>query len=720
MATPTAERPDRLRDSAQYVKGVGPARFELLQRLGLESVGDLLFFFPRSYEDLSDCRPIRELQAEKLQTVIGEVVELEGRSTHSGKGLLSVVLSDKSGVVLEGVWFNQAFMARRFRYGQRVAFSGKPQWYRDHWQMNKPQVTFLDAAADVENQPKVQPVYPLTEGLHAEQMRRIQRHVAQTFAEDAADRLPPALLKKHRLPPLPEALRHIHLPETLAEATRARRRLVYEEFLILQVALSLRRRDVRTRHKAPRLPITQPIDAHIRRLYPFDLTRDQNRAIAAICKDMSGERPMQRLLQADVGAGKTAVAVYALLLAVAHKHQAAIMAPTEVLARQHWRTLNQYLAKSRVRRQLLTGGLTEKERRIALAELRMGNVDLVVGTQALIQKDVEFAKLGLVVIDEQHRFGVQQRQQFRKLGVAPHYLVMTATPIPRTVALTVFGDLDVSVIREMPPGREPVVTRWVEEAKRPKLEEHLRKEITRGRQLYVVCPLVGETEAPASPPDLADVAATPAARRKAATADLKAAEQTYEQLRKGAFQDFTVGLLHGRMEEKAKDEVMTRFRTGEVQVLVSTSVIEVGVDVPNATLMVIEHADRFGLSQLHQLRGRVSRGPVAGECYTVAREVNEETQRRLRLFVRTRDGFALAEEDVRIRGIGEFFGTRQHGQNELRVANLISDADLLQLAREDAFALVTADPALRDPAHAGLRTAVLERYGQTLDLVEIG
>jgi len=726
MTHSTNELADRLRDSAQYVKGVGPARFELLQRLGLESVGDLLFFFPRSYEDLSDCRPIRELQAEKLQTVIGEVVELEGRTTHSGKGLLSVVVSDKSGVVLEGVWFNQAFMARRFRYGQRVAFSGKPQWYRDHWQMNKPQVTFLDAATDVENQPKIQPVYPLTEGLHAEQMRRIQRHVVQTFAEDAADRLPPGLLKKHRLPSLPEALRHIHLPEALAEATRARRRLVYEEFLILQVALSLRRRDVRTRHKAPRLPITQPIDAHIRRLYPFDLTRDQNRAIAALCKDMAGERPMQRLLQADVGAGKTAVAVYALLLAVAHKHQAAIMAPTEVLARQHWRTLNQYLTKSRVRRQLLTGGLTEKERRIALAELRMGNVDLVVGTQALIQKDVEFAKLGLVVIDEQHRFGVQQRQQFRKLGVAPHYLVMTATPIPRTVALTVFGDLDVSVIRGLPPGREPVVTRWVEEAKRPKLEEHLRQEIAGGRQLYVVCPLVGESaeDLSSSPPDdggAGGVAASPAAaRRKAAAADLKAAEQTYEQLRKGAFTDFTVGLLHGRMDEKAKDEVMTRFRTGEVQVLVSTSVIEVGVDVPNATLMVIEHADRFGLSQLHQLRGRVSRGPVAGECYIVARDVNEETQRRLRLFVRTRDGFALAEEDVRIRGIGEFFGTRQHGQNELRVANLVSDADLLQLAREDAFALVTADPALREPAHAGLRSAVLERYGQTLDLVEIG
>jgi ATP-dependent DNA helicase RecG len=729
MAEPVSIRTDPLRDSAQFVKGVGPARYELLRRLGLETIGDLLFFLPRSYEDLSDCRLIRELEGNKLQTVAGEVVEMDGRTTGRGREVLSVVLSDKSGMVLEGVWFNQTFMAQKFRYGQRVAFSGKPEWYRGHWQMSHPRVTFLDAGGEAQDQPKVQPVYPLTEGLRADQMRRIQRHVAEKYADLAADRLPPELLKKHRLPLLPQALRDIHGPETLEAAKRARRRLAYEEFLILQVALSVRRRDVRSRSKAPRLPISKEIDEHIRRLYPFDLTRDQNRAIAAICKDMGGERPMQRLLQADVGAGKTAVAVYALLLAVAHKHQAAIMAPTEVLARQHWRTLSQYLAKSRVRRQLLTGGLTDKERRIALAEIRMGNIDLVVGTQALIQKDVEFAKLGLVVIDEQHRFGVHQRQQFRKLGAAPHYLVMTATPIPRTIALTVFGDLDVSVIREMPPGREPVLTRWVEEDKRPKLEAHLRKELGKGRQLYVVCPLVGESsdeDSSSSPPyqggvgGVADAHAKTPSTARLRAADLKAAEQVYEELRADAFKDFTVGLLHGRQAEKVKDDVMDRFRAGEIQVLVSTSVIEVGVDVPNATLMVIEHADRFGLSQLHQLRGRVSRGSVAGECYFFAERGSEEAVRRLRLFVRTRDGFALAEEDVRLRGMGEFFGTRQHGLGELRVANLVSDAELLQQAREDAFGLVTADPTLRAPAHAGLRNAVLERYGQTLDLAEIG
>jgi ATP-dependent DNA helicase RecG len=589
-------------------------------------------------------------------------------------------------------------MARRFRYGQRVAFSGKPQWYRDRWQMNNPRVQLLGDEAIQPGSGKVLPVYPLTEGLHIEQMRRIQRHVAEHYARLVPEALPPELARKYGFPSAAEAVRDMHIPADLDAAQRARRRLVYEEFLVLQTALALRRRDVRETRKARPLPITQKIDEHIRRLFPFQLTRDQNRAIVQICKDMASDRPMQRLLQADVGAGKTAVAVYALLLAVAHQCQAALMAPTEVLARQHWRTLSAYLAKSRVRKLLLTGSLKPRERQAALGEIRMGQVDLVVGTQALIQEDVEFARLGLVVIDEQHRFGVAQRERFRKLGEDPHYLVMTATPIPRTVALTMFGDLDVSVIKELPPGRLPVVTKAVTEEKRNKLHEHLGKELRKGRQLYVVCPLVDES----------------------ATLDVKAAEQTFAELQAGPLKEFRVGLLHGRMDDAAKDSVMNRFREGQIQVLVCTTVVEVGVDVPNATLMVIEHADRFGLSQLHQLRGRVSRGPVAGECYLFAPTANEEARRRIRMFTRTRDGFALAEEDARERGSGQFFGTRQHGVGELKLGSAIADADLLGQARDDAFAIVAADPGLAQAAHAGLRRLVLERYGQTLELAEIG
>jgi ATP-dependent DNA helicase RecG len=404
------------------------------------------------------------------------------------------------------------------------------------------------------------------------------------------------------------------------------------------------------------------------------------------------------LLQADVGAGKTAVAVYALLVTVANKHQAAIMAPTEVLARQHWRTLDRYLAESRVRRLLLTGALTAGQRRDALAQIRAGEVDLVVGTQALVQSDVQFARLGLVVIDEQHKFGVNQRARVRRLGTDPHYLVMTATPIPRTVALTVFGDLDTSVIRQLPPGRQPIVTRWVQESQRAALYQRLDEALRQGRQAFLICPLVEES----------------------ATLDLKAAEQTFEELRLEAFRDFRVGLLHGRMDDGAKDEVMQRFHGGVIDLLVSTQVVEVGVDVPNATFLIVEHAERFGLSQLHQLRGRISRGTIGGQCYLFAAPGTDEARERLRAFTRTADGFALAEQDARLRGVGEFFGTRQHGLGDLRVGDLLADRELLQLARKDAFALVAADAGLRQPEHTRLRQAVLARYGKTLELAEVG
>jgi ATP-dependent DNA helicase RecG len=473
---------------------------------------------------------------------------------------------------------------------------------------------------------------------------------------------------------------------------------VYEEFLVLQLALALRRRDLRDRQQAPRLITTREMDARIRRLMPFPLTPDQNRAVAEVCKDLECDRPMQRLLQADVGAGKTAVAVYALLVTVANKHQAVIMAPTEVLAQQHWHTLENYLAQSRVRRLLLTGALTPKERRAALEAIRTGEVDLVVGTQALVQEDVQFTRLGLVVIDEQHKFGVHQRARVRRLGVDPHYLVMTATPIPRTVALTIFGDLDVSTIRQLPPGRQPVVTRWVTQQRRDWVYDQLRQGLRQGRQGYVVCPLVAAS----------------------ATLDLKAAEETFAELRVGPFRDFRLGLLHGQMDEDAKAAVMEQFRNRRLDLLVSTTVVEVGVDVPNATLLVIEHAERFGLSQLHQLRGRISRGAVPGQCYFFAEPASEEAKERLRLLTRITDGFMLAEEDARLRGLGEFFGARQHGVGEFRIGDLIADQDLLKMAREDAFALVHADAGLRQPGHELLRQTVLHRYGKTLDLVEIG
>jgi ATP-dependent DNA helicase RecG len=689
--------------SLDTLPGISAARLELLERLGLRTVGDLLFHFPRSYEDLNDVRAIAALSADGIQTVQGEVVEIEGRSLSDGRTVVSVVLSDDGKNCLEGVWFNQAFAAKRFRYGQRLSFSGKPKWYRDHWQMSNPRVQILDGDAGSTGVPPVAPpgivpVYPLTEDLRPDQLRSLLRKALERYGSFLVDVLPADLRQKHDWPACDRALRDIHFPSTLSAAKRGRQRFVYEEFLILQLALALRRREVREEGRAPVLATTPAIDARIRRLFPFALTADQDRAVAEICRDLAADKPMQRLLQADVGAGKTAVAVYALLVTVANKHQAALMAPTEVLARQHAQTLDRYLAHSRVRRLLLTGALTPAQRRNALAALAAGEIDLVIGTQALVQEDVGFARLGLVVIDEQHKFGVHQRARFRRLGLDPHYLVLTATPIPRTVALTVFGDLDVSLIRQLPPGRKPVATRWEPATQRQRIFNRLREGLAQGRQGYIVCPLVDES----------------------ATLDVKAATQTYAELRDGPFRDFRVGLLHGRQDESTKAAVMDSFRKHELDLLVCTSVIEVGVDVPNATLLVIEHAERFGLSQLHQLRGRVSRGPAAGECFLFAEPTGEEGRQRLRAFLRTRDGFALAEEDMKLRGIGEFFGARQHGMGELRVGDLLADADLLRQARKDAFALVAGDPGLRRSEHALLRAAVLEKYGKTLDLAEIG
>ncbi len=689
MTTPNLLQP------VQFLKGVGPSRGELLAKLGIQTVGDLLFHFPRSYDDLTNLQGIDNLQAGVLQTVQGEIVEIDGDQLADGRRVARAVIADAKGKCVAGIWFNMMTAVNKLKYGQKVAFSGKPKWYRDHWQMSHPRVQVL---TDDEARLEVMPIYPLTEGLRPEHLRDAIRMGLSKAAEDVTETLPDSARLKHEYPPVAQGLWQVHFPETLPQGQHARQRFIYEEFLILQTALAVRRRSIRDRQLAPRLATTPTMNERIRRLFPFSLTADQDRAIAAVVKDLASDRPMQRLLQADVGAGKTAVAVYAMLVAVANKHQAVLMAPTEVLAQQHWRTFNQYLAQSRVRRAILTGSVSAQDREQTLAGLRSGDIDLVVGTQAIISDNVEFARLGLVVIDEQHKFGVNQRARVKKLGVDPHYLVMTATPIPRTIALSVFGDLDTSTIKQLPPGRQRVLTRWHAEAQRDKIYQRFAEETKKGRQGYIVCPLVDESE----------------------SLDLTAATEHYEILRTGPFKDLRVGLLHGRLPDDEKQRAMNAFREGKLDLLVTTLVIEVGVDVPNATLMIIEHADRFGLSQLHQLRGRVSRGTVAGECYLFAGVTTDEARERLRSICRISDGFALAEEDARLRGVGEFFGTRQHGLGDLRFGDLIADFALLDQARQDAIEIVGGDAGLKKPEHAPLRQAVLARYGQSLDLAAIG
>jgi ATP-dependent DNA helicase RecG len=695
MSSVEATAAQLLATPLQYLKGVGPARAELLERLGLHAVRDVLFFFPRDYQEISE-REVDQLEEGKFQSVRGVVEDVDLRNTFAGGSILGVSIRCRTGQ-LRGLWFNQPFMRERFSFGQRVMLSGKPKYEGLVWQMSHPQVVVLDAEEE-EPPAKILPIYPLTEGLQQWHMRKIVRAAVEAYADKLDEVFPEEYLRGHDLWPLRLALPQVHFPKDQESLDRARRRLVYQELFILQLALAVRRQQQHDQRKSPSLEATAKIDARIRRLFPFELTGGQQQAIAEISADMAGPRPMNRLLQGDVGSGKTVVALYAMLLAVAHGYQAVLMAPTEVLARQHALTIERMLSASQVRRAQLTGGLATAQRAALLQQIAAGEVDVVVGTQAIIQEDVSFAKLGLVVIDEQHKFGVRQRAILKQAGPDPHYLVMTATPIPRSVTMTLFGDLDVSTLRDSPPGRQKVNTYLAGEGQRAKWWDFFRKKLREGRQGFVVTPLVDESE----------------------TAAVASIADTYEALANGELEAFRLGLIHGRMTPAEKDAVMDRFRSGDVQALVCTSVVEVGVDVPNATLMTIESGHRFGLAQLHQLRGRISRGRFPGFCCVFGDPQTEESRERLKAFVASTDGFELAEIDFKLRGPGDIFGTRQHGLPPLRIADLLRDREILEEARRDAQALVAADPGLTQEEHARLRRMMLVRYGKALELGDVG
>jgi ATP-dependent DNA helicase RecG len=696
MAAPELTPAQQLATHVQFLKGVGPARAELLERLGLNAVRDVLFYFPRDYQDLGDQREVEQLEEGKLQTVRGVIEDIDFRGTSSGGCILGVAVRCKTGYV-RALWFNQPFMRDRLQIGQRVMLFGKPKYEGLVWQMAHPRVETIEDGDD-EPVAKLLPVYPLTEGLLQWQMRKIVRSALDGYVPLLDEVFPDDFLQSHRLWPLEKALPQVHFPDNHENLDHARRRLVYQELLVLQLALAVRRRQQHDQRKAPALEATAKINARIRCLFPFELTSEQEKAIAEIAADMAGPRPMNRLLQGDVGSGKTVVAVYAMLLAVAHGYQAAMMAPTEVLARQHTMTLLRMLAGSQVRLAQLTGGLTPNQRAALLQRIAAGEVDLVVGTQAIVQEDVSFAKLGLVVIDEQHKFGVHQRATLKQAGDAPHYLVMTATPIPRSMTLMLFGDLDVSTLRGSPPGRQKVNTYLANEDQRAKWWEFFRRKLREGRQGFIVTPLVEESE----------------------DAEAASLEETYERLANGELEAFRLGLLHGRMTPEEKDAVMDRFRRNDIQAVVCTSVVEVGIDVPNATLMTIESGQRFGLAQLHQLRGRISRGKYPGFCCVFGDPQTEESQERLKAFVASTDGFELAETDFRLRGPGDIFGAKQHGLPPLRIADLLRDQLLLEEARRDAKELIAADPDLSAEPYAKLRRMVFARYGNALELGDVG
>jgi ATP-dependent DNA helicase RecG len=681
----------------EFVRGVGPQRAELLARLSVRTAGDLIFLFPRDYEDLTDRRAIGDLDEDHVQTVRGEVVEVDARSSGFGKSMVGVLV--KNGPeYLRALWFNQPFMRDKFREGQHVLLSAKPRFRGGRWEMPHPRVTWLDGAED---QPEMRllPLYPLTEGLTQYQVRRMVTNALENFGHVLEEVFPEPLLRQYDLMPLAEALPAIHSPQDVDQLERARRRFVFQELFVLQLAVVARRWQQQVGFRAPRLEASADINARIERLFPFEWTAGQRAAIKEIAADLASESPMNRLLQGDVGSGKTVIAVYAMLVCVARGYQAALMAPTEILARQHAETLAELLRASRVRYSLLVGGMTAKQREAAIAEIAAGNIDLVIGTHAVVQEDVRFAKLGLVIIDEQHKFGVRQRAALRQEEKSPHYLVMTATPIPRTISMTLFGDLEVTTLREMPPGRQEVRTYVVAPGEQPRWWNFVREKLRAGRQAYVVAPLVDESE---------NIAAASVA-------------EAFERLTNGELAAFRVGIIHGRMSPAEKTEAMESFRAGWTHVLVSTSVIEVGVDVPNACIMVIDSPERFGLAQLHQLRGRVGRGKLAGFCgLLVGEELSDHARGRLDAFASTSDGFELAEMDFQLRGPGDLFGTQQHGLPPLRIADLRRDREILEEARREAQQLFAADPGLKQPDHGRLRRQMLVRYGNALELSDVG
>ncbi len=710
-APPAAETPalkDPLAQPVSTLRGVGPKLAVTLADKGISTLADLLRTTPRAYEDRTTVRSIDSLNVGERALVRG-VVKLAGPSGFGSHRRWEVHVFDGTGTVrLTYFRFNAAQMQKRLPVGTVVTAAGAVGRFGAHTQMVHPEVTLDSGDGALSG---VVPVYPDLDGIPRGRLRSLVEQALERVAGRIPEILPQTVRDTLELPSIEDALRLIHQPPEDANLealtfrnTPAHKRLAFEEFFIMQVALGQRRRG-EARHSA--LPVGRGLDpvALVTSLFPFPPTGAQSRVVGEIAKDLCRNEPMARLLQGDVGSGKTAVAAAACLMAVRAGCQAAVVAPTEILAEQHFKNLTRMLARLDVVTDLITGSRTNKERASALARLRQGVTQVVVGTHAVLQEDVAFKRLGLAVIDEQHRFGVEQRAALRERGPnvdgvhqVPHLLVMTATPIPRTLALTLYGDLDISVLNEMPPGRKPVKTTVVGVNGRPKAVEAVRAALLQGRQAYVVYPLVEESD----------------------KSDLEDATRGAEEWR-SMLPGVTVELLHGRMSGQEKDRVMTRFSRGEVAALVSTTVIEVGVDVPNASVMVIEHAERFGLSQLHQLRGRVGRGAAAAECWLVARaKGSEEAERRLDIMAQTQDGFRVAEEDLAIRGPGDFFGTRQAGAPPFMYANLLRHGVLLEDARTAANAVLEADPELQAPHHAPLKNALEERYLQRINLANAG
>ena len=666
----------------RYLKGVGPKTAERFEKLGILTLSDLLCHYPRRYLDFSKPYSIAEAPSDTECVVKAEVFAKPGGRILPGGRRMERITAGDDVSSLEVTWFNNPYAVQKLELGQEYYFQGIVTGGMLRRQMVNPQVR---TDAQVASSP-FEAVYPQTEGLTSSAIAKCVRQLLP-HVELLPDPLPPGMLKKYRLLPKADAVRAIHCPASEEEAFAARRRLIYEELLVLQLGIGRMKNHGAASTGAP----MQKADASpFWDALPFSPTGAQRRAVEEILTDMAGETSMNRLLQGDVGSGKTLVAAAAIWACIRAGYQAALLAPTEILASQHAENLNRLLSPFGMRVALLTGGMKAAARRTTLAAIRDDEADLIVGTHAILSEGVEFARLGLAVVDEQHRFGVRQRGLLAEKAANPHLLVMSATPIPRTLGLLMYGDLDISILDELPPGRKPVKTRCITGKKRADLYGFLDREIGAGRQVYIVCPAIED----------------------AGGSGLNAVKSYYEDIAKALLPDRRVGLMHGRLKPKEKAEVMEDFKAGRLDALVSTTVIEVGVDVPNATVMVIENAERYGLSALHQLRGRVGRGAAESWCFLVSDNASESVQKRLRFLCSTSDGFAVAQYDLETRGPGDFFGSRQHGLPTLQVADLMNDTRTLHAAQSEAAALLAADPLLERPEHALLARQVEQMFDQ--------
>ena len=687
-----------LSTSLKYIKNVGSARAKVLTEIGLEDSEDLLYYFPRRHLDRTTVTAISLLKKGMITTIVGKVETCGERKTRKGK-LFQAVLSDGTGL-LTLLWFNGVpYIKKSIEIGDQFAVHGKIEFYNG-LQIVHPEYDKLNIDDDPLNTGSVIPLYPLTQelqkaGIENRFFRKIIRGMLKEI-NNISDFFPSEFLRKHKLVSRYEALHWIHFADKEKDVKRAIYRLKFDEHFFLQLLMALKK-ESNCRVGTKPLDKTGP---HVKLIYDqlnFELTDAQNRVLKEIRTDLGKPITMNRLLQGDVGSGKTIVAVLAAAIAIGNNVQIAVMAPTEILVRQHYESFKKFSEIGKITCAILVGNTKEGERKKVIDALKTGRIDLIVGTHALIQKDIEFKNLGLVIVDEQHRFGVAQRGDLVEKGLNPHFLAMTATPIPRTLAITYHGDMDLSIIDELPKHRKPVITKKIGPERLKNVYNFMNNEVSKGRQCMIVYPLVEETE----------------------KSDLAAAVEAYETLSRTAFTDVNVGLIHGRMKKEEKDNIMNEFSDNRIQILVSTTVIEVGIDVPNATVMLVEHADRFGLIQLHQLRGRVGRGSEKSYCIFVQRDITENSRKRLDIMERTNDGFVISDEDLKLRGPGEFFGIRQSGFFKYKIADLVMDGPIIKSARKAAFDLVAKDPHLRNRSFIELRRHFLKKYQHMLDFVNI-